>query len=97
MVLKILISESARFEHLARFYYDEVISGARAMLSRIISDGIASGEFRETPIAQEPRVIVGPAIFAAVWKMTFDKAETLQTRPWLEAHIDLVIHGLRKQ
>jgi AcrR family transcriptional regulator len=96
MVLRILISEGGRFEHLAKFYYDEVLSGARRLLSQVIQNGIASGEFRDTPIAKEPRVIVGPAIFAAVWKMTFDKAEKLKTKQWMEAHIDLVVHGLKK-
>lgn len=57
--------------------------------------GADSGEFRDTPILKEPRVIVGPAVFAAVWKMTFDKTEKLKTKQWLDAHIDLVIHGLK--
>ena len=32
---------------------------------------------------------------AAVWKMTFESAEKLNTKRWLEAHLDLVIHGLQ--
>lgn len=96
MVLKILISESDRFEHLARFYYDEFLSNADDMLRKIVKMGIDSGEFRDSPIAKEPRVLIAPAIFAAVWKMTFEKAEKLKMQRWLDAHLDLILHGLKK-
>ncbi len=96
MILKTLISESDRFEELAKFYHKEIIVGARKMISQIIQKGIDKGEFRDSPIKYEPAVIMGPAMFAAVWKMSFEKAEKLNTKRWLEAHIDLIVNGLRK-
>ncbi len=96
MILKTLISESDRFEQLADFYHTEILVPARKMLKSIVRKGINRGEFRDTPIAIEPLVLVGPALTAAVWKMTFERAEKLDTRRWLEAHVDLVIHGLKK-
>lgn len=96
MILKTLISESGRFSELASFYHREVIVGAREMLRNLIERGIEQGEFRPTPISKEPAVIMGPAMFAAVWKMTFDDTEKLKTKQFLQAHIDLIVHGLRK-
>ncbi len=96
MILKTLISDSDRFEKLAKFYHKEIIVGARKMIGQIIQKGIDKGEFRDSPIKYEPTVIMGPAIFAAVWKMSFEKAEKLKTQRWLEAHIDLIVNGLRK-
>lgn len=96
MILKTLISESDRFEQLAKFYHKEILVPARKMLKTIVRDGINKGEFRDTPIVNEPLVLVGPALTAAIWKMTFESSEKLNTKRWLEAHVDLVIHGLRK-
>lgn len=96
MILRTLISESSRFGELAAFYHAEILVGAKKMLRSIIKRGIKNGEFRDTPIAKDPRVIVGPAIFAAIWKMTFEDAEKLNTKQYMEAHLDLVIHALRK-
>ncbi len=39
-------------------------------------------------------ILVGPAMFAAIWKMTFDSVEKLNTRRWLDAHIDVVLDGI---
>lgn len=94
MILRTLIAESDRFEQLATFYHQEILVPARKMFKQIIKKGIDKGEFRDTPIVNEPMVIVGPVMMAAVWKMTFEKSEQLNTGRWLEAHLDLVIHGL---
>lgn len=96
MILKTLISESDRFEQLAKFYHKEILVPARKMLENIVRNGISRGEFRDTPIVNEPLVLVGPALTAAVWKMTFEGSEKLNTKRWLEAHVDLVVHGLIK-
>ncbi|MCC7336455.1 MAG: TetR/AcrR family transcriptional regulator [Pirellulaceae bacterium] len=96
MILKTLISESDRFEQLAKFYHKEILVPARKMLKNIVRNGIKNGEFRDAPIAIEPLVLVGPALTAAIWKMTFERAEKLDTKRWLDAHVDLVVHGLKK-
>lgn len=96
MILKTLISESDRFEQLAKFYHKEILVPARKMLKNIVRNGIDNGEFRDTPIANEPLVLMGPALTAAIWKMTFESSEKLDTKHWLEAHVDLVVHGLIK-
>jgi len=31
-----------------------------------------------------------------IWKMTFERSEKLNTKRWLEAHVDFVVHGLSK-
>ncbi len=95
MILKTLISESDRFEELANFYFQEILVPARKMFKKIIKKGIDKGEIRDTSIVNEPMVIVGPALMAAVWKMTFESSENLNTQRWLEAHVDLVLHGLQ--
>lgn len=97
MILQTLISESARFEELAALYHAEVLVGLRKLIGQVIQDGIDQGEFRQTPVKNEPAVILGPVVFAAVWKMSFEQAERLKSRRWLNAHVDLVLHGLQAE
>lgn len=96
MILKTLISESDRFEQLAKFYHKEILVPARKMLKSIVRNGINNGEFRDTPIVNAPLILMGPALTAAIWKMTFESSEKLDTKRWLESHVDLVVHGLKK-
>jgi hypothetical protein len=38
---------------------------------------------------------MAPAILAAVWKLTFEQVEPLALDRFIEAHLDLVLNGLR--
>ena len=64
------------------------------MPRELIRKGTESGEFREGTYTKELIILVGPAIFAAIWKMTFDSVEKLNTRRWLEAHLDVILLGV---
>lgn len=66
------------------------------MLRQIIRRGIDRGEFRESTIVDEPMVVIAPAVFAAIWKMTFEPHESLNTGCYLSAHVDLVLQGLKR-
>ncbi len=94
MILKTLISEGVRFSELTVFYHREVLVGARKMLRELIRKGIETGEFRDGAYAKEPQILISPALFAAIWKMTFDSVEKLNTLRWLEAHVDIVLAGI---
>jgi len=94
VLLRIIIGEGARFPEIPSYYYKESISKGAAVIERIVQRGIARGEFREGPMTAMPTIIMGPAIFAAVWKMTFDEVEPLDLEPFMEAHVDMALNGL---
>ncbi|QGJ69914.1 Transcriptional regulator [Planctomycetales bacterium 10988] len=94
VVMKILISEGMRFPALVEFYHREVIAGASELMRKILIKGVRDGEFRESSFLAEPKVIIGPAIMAAIWKMTFDSIAPLDFETFLEAHLDLILHGI---
>lgn len=95
VILRILISEGPQFPELTAFYYEHIISGARALLRRVLQQGVERGEFRGGPVLEEPLVVVGPATMAALWQLTFDHVAPLDLERFSAAHIDLVLHGLR--
>jgi len=60
----------------------------------LVQKGIASGEFRETKIAEFPQVLVGPAILAVVWVLILGERQRIDLDAYMEAHLDLLLHGL---
>jgi hypothetical protein len=60
-----------------------------------VKKGVASGEFRDTKIAEFPQVLVGPAVLAIVWALILGKREQLDLDAYKEAHLQLLLHGLR--
>ena len=94
VLIRIIIAEGERFPALTELYYTETVSKGRALLERIVARGITRGEVREGAAARLPLVLMAPAIMAAIWRMTFDKHAQISSEAFLEAHIDLVLHGL---
>lgn len=95
VIMQVLISEGSRFPHLTQFYHDEVIAKGKRIMRKLIKRGIDRGEFRVTPALTHPEVIMGPAILAAIWKMTFEQASPLNIKQFIGAHVDVILNGLR--
>lgn len=94
ILMRIIIAESSRFPAIAEFYHRESIQRGQKLLGLIIRRGIASGEFRDGPVAELPMIVVAPALMAAVWKMTFDAIQPIPMETFTAAHIDLILNGL---
>ncbi len=97
VILRVLISEGARFPQLTAFYHQEIITGALRLLESIVRRGVASGEFDQTLVLATPQVVMGPAMMAVIWKLTFDDIAPLDLEAFAAAHCDLVLNGLRKR
>jgi AcrR family transcriptional regulator len=94
-MFRLLISESHRFPQLSEVYLREVVTpGIRAM-RMLVKKGVASGEFRDTKIAEFPQVLVGPAVLAVVWALILGERQQLDVAAYQEAHLELLLHGLR--
>lgn len=93
---KLVVSESGNFPEIARFYHDEVIERARAMVKGTLERGIASGEFRAVDVDYAWRIVIAPLLVAIIWKHSFQpfEREPLDLRRHLRAQVDLLLHGL---
>ncbi|MCR9115467.1 MAG: TetR/AcrR family transcriptional regulator [bacterium] len=94
VIMKILISEGARFPRMTQFYHEEILVHVKQRLRRLLQLGVDSGEFRNALVLNQPDVVVGPAILAAVWKIAFDEIDPLDIDAYANAHIDLLMNGL---
>lgn len=93
---KLVMSEAGNFPELARFYHDEVVARARAMVIGALSRGAASGEFRRVDAECAWRVVIAPLLLAIVWKHSFQafEPEPLDVRRQLASQLDLLFNGL---
>ena len=94
VLMRIIISEGARFPAISEAYYRRTVAKGRALIGRIVTRGVARGEFRAGAAADLPMVAVAPAIMAAVWRMTFEQFDPVPPERFLAAHLDLVLYGL---
>lgn len=89
-ILRMIISEGARFPSLAEFYHREVVSVGVAGMRRIIEHGIARGEIANCAIADFPQLVVAPALVAVVWQGLFGQYAPLDAEAMLRVHLDLI-------
>ena len=61
----------------------------------LLEKGVASGEFRKTKIVEFPQVLAGPAVLAVVWTLILGERQRLDVDSYMEAHLELLLHGLR--
>ena len=94
-ILILLIGEGGRFPGLIKFYQDNILTKGREVISSIIREGIEAGEFREIPIEDYPQIVIGPGMMGAIWAHHFHEYSPLDLEGLYEAHMDLLIRGLR--
>jgi AcrR family transcriptional regulator len=94
-IIRLIMTEGARFPKLAEFYYREVLSrvlgGARARLQRAAE----RGEISHVTLAKFPQLVAAPGLLAIIWTGLFDRFEPLDVRELLRAHMD-ILFGERK-
>ena len=96
-ILKLMMSEVRNFPEIAQFYIDEVTQPCDRMLAEVVERGIARGEFRPVNVADVVHALIGPLLFLVMNKHSLGACAAvakLDPVPIIEAHIDLVLHGL---
>jgi len=89
-VIRLMITEGARFPKLAEFYYHEVIERVTAALRAIMTRAAARGELSSDALARFPQLLVAPALVALVWNSMFDRFAPLDIRDLMRAHLDIL-------
>jgi AcrR family transcriptional regulator len=93
---KLVIAEARNFPDLAQFYFDEVLSRARARVRMLIRRGIERGEFRAIDVDHAFYCLIGPIFSGAIWQHTFQPhdSEPFDFPALCRAHVDLLLNGL---
>jgi AcrR family transcriptional regulator len=96
---KLVISEAGNFPELARFYLAEVVEPAQAATVAIVERGIARGEFRAVNVDIVARLIAAPMLGLLMWRNALEPFSNAKLDPlaYLEAHLDMLRHGLARE
>ncbi|HEX6980973.1 MAG TPA: TetR/AcrR family transcriptional regulator [Alphaproteobacteria bacterium] len=94
-IVRLLMAEGHKHPDLTAFYFREVVERGMGLLRHVIARGIERGELRKTAIDQFPQLIVAPFIVAIIWKTLFERHSPLDLERLLDAHIDVLLNGLR--
>ena len=89
-VIRLIISEGARFPSIGEFYYREVLSRVFAALRALLARAAARGEIKGDALIRFPQLMGAPVILAVVWNGLFDRFEPLDVRAFLNAHLDVL-------
>jgi AcrR family transcriptional regulator len=89
-VMRLIITEGARFPKLAEFYYREVIERVVAALRAMLGRAVARGELSSDALARFPQLLVAPALLAVLWSGLFGRFAPLDARELMRAHLDLL-------
>lgn len=95
-ISKLMIAEAGNFPELAEFYREEVSGRVRRLLSDIIENGIAQGEFRACDSSTVVRMLVAPILLSNIWRHTFpNQNEPRQDLTLLaDSLLDVVLNGI---
>lgn len=95
-LFRLIVAEADRFPELARFYQEEVLSRATALVGGVLRRGAATGEFRPDAAAIPglAEVVLAPAVAASVWRMILGPHAAPDLEAARAAHLDLLLAGL---
>ena len=95
-ISKLILAEADNFPELARFYQEEVMTRRMRMISNMLERGVRRGEFRAIDVPQTAQVLIAPLLMLSTWKHTIGPCERcdLQPEAFLEAFLDITLHGL---
>lgn len=97
VILKVLISEGHDMPELVSFYRHKILSKGERTIETLIARGIATGELDADCTEYDVRVLVAPAIMAAIWRRVLDQVEPLDVESFRNTHIRLVCDALLRR
>jgi AcrR family transcriptional regulator len=89
-VLRLIITEGARFPKLAEFYYREVVERVMAVVRRLAQHAVDKGELPNDSLVRFPQLLGAPGIVAIVWSGLFERWAPLDVEAFMRAYLDLV-------
>lgn len=90
-ILRLVITEGARFPKIAEFYYREVIAKGMALIRRLARNASARGELSSNEIERFPQLVFAPLLMAVIWEGLFSKVEPLDVGGLLRAHRNVLL------
>ncbi|MEL6125527.1 MAG: TetR/AcrR family transcriptional regulator [Pseudomonadota bacterium] len=93
-ILRALLAEGREQADVVAFYHREIFSKGEATVRRLIAYGIERGDLSPNAAALDPRAIMSPIMFAAMWDLVFGQVDPLDIDGFKRDHVALVLHWI---
>lgn len=94
---KIIVSESGNFPDLAEYFTRNVVTRSRNLFSRVISQGMISGEFKSYNADTVARLVVAPLVQATIWMHSLRPYDDeMGTQNYLQLHTEFILTNLEQ-
>lgn len=93
-LMQLMIAEGPHFPQLVDFYHREVVRRGMEIVRRLIERGAARGEFDPRGMERHPKLILAPALMAALYTGLFGHRDPLDLDDYAEAHIASALRAL---
>lgn len=90
-IMRLIVSEGARFPRIAEFYHREIVSRGLVLISGAAARAHARGEIASDALARFPQLLFGPMLVGVVWRALFEPYQHLDTSGLLAAHRDMLL------
>lgn len=92
-VLKLVIAEGQKFPDIVERHDRDIIQPLMKRITELVSAGVKAGEFRSGTVVF-PELVMAPLMTLAVLRIIFDGRKKMNVEAYLQAHLDLLMHGL---
>ena len=89
-VIRLLISEGARFPELTETHYRVVIERGLAALKKVAQRAVNCGEMRSDALVRFPQLLSAPLLMGIIWTSLFGRFQALDIEAMYDAYIDLL-------
>lgn len=93
-LMHLMIAEGPHFPALLDFYHRDVVSRGMFLLKELVERGVRRGEFDPHGMERYPKLILGPALMAALYGSLFGERDRLDLEDYAQAHIAAVMRAL---
>ena len=93
-IVRLLVAEGPRHPDLLQFYWDNVVSRGMAAINSLLEKGISNGEFKRSPVTEQPLLFIMPVVFSVIFRLLFAKQD-INTDRLIDTQIDLLIRQLQ--
>lgn len=96
VLLKVLIGEGHRFPELVALHRELAVERGMRAIRAILARGVARGELHVDALTLDPRLVMAPALVAALWSILYPEAAAADDpATLLHQHLGLLLRGLR--
>ena len=89
-VIRLVVSEGARFPAFAETYRRVVIEPAAAAIRRLAQRAVETGELRTDALVRFPQLLAAPVVLVTLWNGLFAADGPLDGEAVFEAYLDMV-------